>query len=1506
MILIAKTIMIIILGFDFTFNNNSHAIIPLFSFFFGSIIFYYCVLDNIFISEKDCKQLLIYYMSLIYMLSGLFVLIGYVAKGKFKNNFFIIFILFNVILILFAYIYVYRIKIIDFRDQSQFLSEYDIYLHTKNLLLSLHQKKFNRELMLNFLEYHSYHSNYIDKDLNDEDTKYNYYLIIEKSLKRRMLLFKKSIVLKLMHFLILKKYLNKNKSAYLLLYHLYSDIEKNIFSASFSQKFYIFRLKKSIEDDSIEFNYNKNEISIRFQINNLIDLIVKVSEMYYSFWNLLLSSIQSKEIKEINNIGRIIHILINEIEFKFSEIEKTKYKNYKLFLLYGYYLRDILNDKEKADKYLNKNYIPKIKEKKNYKNKNDFEENSDFQFIMISVKKNYSFIEKISNVFCINLGYFPHELIGKNINILFPDLLKEEYEIEFKKNLHNSNYKEEKKILFFKSKSKYLIIFPVKISLNYDEEHNSFLLIELIIEKFNVFNKNTKDLECHLITDLQCIINLYSSNSIYLLGFNSKYFNKTIDISNYIKEFRDEIFHFISTNNNFENITINYLKRGILKKKFLKKENEILWNINNKKFKIETNEIYINNKLLGYYFHLSHIIEKDDKGMTIIQNYNNNNLGLNLLPKLHNVSFSRAKTTRKISKDIIKESLIIEKFFIEDDFIPELEKGIIFDSKKKIYLFENKDKINNNNNCASYRNSIHSIKRRKIIFLKKQRKITFSNFSPDDSSSSNNSSSEDSENLTSSIVSLSNIISSEDENDIFKTITIKFDTIYFVNLKNIYLYIYDFNKKIPVEVKNNFNKSQIDIIIEKENNINENNTDKVLKKISLKAIIPEKKIEKKINKQEKKEEKVQKETFLNYFIIKWIIIIIINSICFIIISLFFFFFFLSLKKKIVQTINIHNSISDLMENSNKAYYYSYNLIILQNNLYNNFNSPKSDLIKNLKINLQEIYQNILLIHQNITIFSLSASKKINTQIDNYIIKLISIKKNLERNISFSNINNVIKEFSFSIYSFINLKNEEMKFSNIYFNFILSNYESLLSEDLQDFSNIFLDEYFNLKKRILIIIISSLIIFLIINLISFFFQYYIISKIYDEQKKVTDIFFKINPDYIINAIRNCENFIELNQKDKTNPEYLVSNPLINLSQNDVNESYNSNNDLENKCLLKKNIKIDFEIRKNSILKQNKNKICDKKIIDNFYMVAYIIFSLILFGILIYLSIFQIMKYNHSYNLSTLYTNTVNHKNHLIKYYNYLRTIIIYNSYRNEKNKIGEIYEIMKLNMNNTFKTNQDKFIEIFESMNPLNNKEKEKLNNIINEDICEYLNLNNTYYTISCDELGDGIGHYGLYATSIYTFQLIINLEMELENILFKGKKKGFLYNEVFYPSDIINQLYPNDTNLYNDYINLNPFLILNSYKYHNLNILVEDLIQNSFGYLSDFLKEKMINVINSTQNQIIFFHIIFELLIIFAIYFFFLPNILKKNDEIREEKNMLKIIPKNELEQILIKENIRI
>ena len=241
------------------------------------------------------------------MLSGIFILIGYILKQDNRRYFFIIFILGNIILILILYFWVFRIKIINIRDESQYLSEYDIYIQSKNLLLSITNKTDNREYMINFLEYYSYNKNNIYKDLNSENDDYNLYLIVERTLKKRMVYYKNSVLLKLMHYMILKKYLKNHKSAYLLLYHLYLDIDNNLLSASFSQKFFIYRLKKSIEDDSIEFNYNKNDISMRYQINTLIDLITRVSEKYYAFWNLLLSSTLNKEIKKINIIRRNIH-----------------------------------------------------------------------------------------------------------------------------------------------------------------------------------------------------------------------------------------------------------------------------------------------------------------------------------------------------------------------------------------------------------------------------------------------------------------------------------------------------------------------------------------------------------------------------------------------------------------------------------------------------------------------------------------------------------------------------------------------------------------------------------------------------------------------------------------------------------------------------------------------------------------------------------------------------------------------------------------------------------------------------------------------------------------------------------------------------------------------------------------------------------------------------------------------------------------------------------------------
>jgi hypothetical protein len=45
--------MIIVLGIDYLVDNKSRAIIPLFSFFSGTLVFYHYFLENYFVSEKE-------------------------------------------------------------------------------------------------------------------------------------------------------------------------------------------------------------------------------------------------------------------------------------------------------------------------------------------------------------------------------------------------------------------------------------------------------------------------------------------------------------------------------------------------------------------------------------------------------------------------------------------------------------------------------------------------------------------------------------------------------------------------------------------------------------------------------------------------------------------------------------------------------------------------------------------------------------------------------------------------------------------------------------------------------------------------------------------------------------------------------------------------------------------------------------------------------------------------------------------------------------------------------------------------------------------------------------------------------------------------------------------------------------------------------------------------------------------------------------------------------------
>ena len=1543
---IAKTIMLLFFNID-NIIGDTGPVIPFVSLTLGILVFYSFFLEHYYCGNNKTKEFFNYSLSIIYFFSGIFIFLGYVLKERERKGYFYFFILFCMILVLIFNNLVIKIKIINFKDNSQKLSQFEIFLHVRNLLESIKKKSDDRSFMLNYIEYNNYYilpnnSNLKGEQntaLSEEDENYNFYCKIERSLKNKIILFKNCLLLKMLHFLILKEYIQNYKGAYLILYQLYSNIEKNLLYATYSENFFIYRLKKSIENDSIEFQMNKSDISIRYQINSLIDLITNVSELYFSFWNLLLASSKVKEVKRINQIGFIIHKLIIEIEYKFKEIENIKIKDKKIVLLYGLYLRDVLNDKERAQIYLNIDSNDVNLTESKFKNKNDFISTSQFQFLIISLNRNtLGIIEKISREFSLKLGYSPNELIGQNIKILFPSLLNDEI-IKYLENTFKDayHYKTTNKFLYLKTKSKHIEPFPIKISVQFDEDHNNFLLCKLDVLRLS--NKK-KINECHILTDKQFIINLYSSSSIHLLNLSTKYIGNSMDISILIREFNEEIVNVISSQT-IKNVDIVLIKQAIMKYKFINKENIISWTLTNNLFKLLCDQIVLNERLIGYYFHFVYIPKKSDKGKTIIQNsYSFKNKLRN--PKSKRTSILGNNSIQRKSLNFSASPTINDYFNISDNFIPEVEKKInYFPIKENYYFSQNTSEDNIINFFQNY-------KKNKIEQLEK---LEEEEDSEEESFYSNSEQSINQKNKDSNYIDSSDylsdsddfrseeieIIDKESESEIEKkkkierkktekkdgkksnksstkkvlvNVNKEDENYYKINFNHMHFLIYDFSKNVCEEIKNFEFRSKVEQIIldEKVNILSIKSINKKRRRISLTANLENKKKEEIKEKNIPNEGKIKLNSSsssifsLNIYIIIWSVIIVFYFLILLGMGIIYFIICLNIREKIIKSLGIHNSLSDLMQNGNIVYYFSYQLIIIQNSLFTNYYPPREHLKIEARDELLSLYNHVIQVIKEITIYTNSVTQKNKSKIKNFHLNLVSLNKNLKTNITKATVINILEEYAYSIFGMLHLEDEELSFTQKDFNFILSNYGTLLIEHLQEYCDIFIDEFNSVRNYLYVMTVIFLCCFSFVIICSFYLQIKIISQIILEQEKITNIFFKINPEYIINAIKNCENFIELNQKDKSDPEHLVSYPHIQISQKENTEMNSSHQELETHHLINKKIQHGIEKRKT---KESNNKIFSKTRLDKNYMYSFSLPIFIYIIILIYIIIFQIKQYKNEFELSNLYFLLLNHRSFYVKYYNYIKTMLIYFGQRKTNYLIKNTFNELKTFSDNLLEKNQELWNIIFNDLFFLKKNELELFNTIVFGNICSYFQNYSNSYQVSCEQIGDGIANYGLYTTSIYCFQLILYLQNNLEKILEEGEKKGYKYDEIYYKSDSINELFPEDKNLWEDYKSLNPFLLINNKKVHDLTILIQQITRNAFTGLRVMLRNKMNQIVLKVKENILFFAIGLFVILTSSTIILIIPKIVRKNIELIEEKNMLKIIPKNELELILIKEGIK-
>jgi len=362
--------------------------------------------------------------------------------------------------------------------------------------------------------------------------------------------------------------------------------------------FKLFRCKKYLEEynptiskDQEIFDNNDIIQSMEYK-NNLAEfrkLLSKSSYLYYDFWSSLYSShLQGTEdFKKLNDIGAELNELIDNIENIFKKLREIKNNDINVIKLYELFAKDILNDKEKYEKYNNissnliidSNIMNKDIDYTNY-DVNLLSGRDEYKFLIISAEDDKKgTITNMSLNACLIFGYHRNELIGKNVTLLIPEIyhkthekifneLAEKTKTEFFECL-SKNVVYTPKILEVsmcgRNKSKYLIPIDFKAFFVQTEESELVFILKFISRAIynndnNEENENLKN-QCCVLTDKNFIIQTFTPNCVEALGLNSKIINSNYDITSFIKQFNDDLQTIITnTNKEFSVYDISEIK----------------------------------------------------------------------------------------------------------------------------------------------------------------------------------------------------------------------------------------------------------------------------------------------------------------------------------------------------------------------------------------------------------------------------------------------------------------------------------------------------------------------------------------------------------------------------------------------------------------------------------------------------------------------------------------------------------------------------------------------------------------------------------------------------------------------------------------------------------------------------------------------------------------------------------------------------------------------------------
>ena len=1482
----------------------------------------YCFfIEHIYQNQQNLNGIFFFYCSLINFFSSFLLFIGVLFR---KNNFKGLIYIFSLLFLL-ATLYIIFEKKQKMKinyDNLSFTNDLEIFNQLRLMLLA-HESVTDRSNLFDLFSYfftkfdfllYIHNESSENKEQNSEEQQY--FLVMryfDETYKYFLNRFPQSVLLRISYSIFQANNLNRFDKSYIILYELLSCS----YSLNPSQEFFVYRLMRKIEEKSFNHGKDKLKVSLKFQCNKLIDLISKVSIIYIRFWRFILNSSKNQDINNLSELGDEIHILTNDINKKISLLQEIKFKYNKIFLLYGYYVRDILNDPELSNQYFsnekemddifNDNYLFDIK---------SLESTSETQFIIVSGKlDNFGNIIRISLGICNLLGYTLEQLQNKNMNILLPDFLSKKHEKflkeKFKKNqiFYDSNILLKNHLFFMKSSSKYIVPIPIDVGPIYDEDYNLLLFGKLNFEN-EIRNQNFIINYCHILTNEKFIIQNYSSNSLQILDISSKSISNNIDIMSWIKDFNELILKKTSKNNN---ININELKIGILKKFLLNgKKKEITWR-NQKKYLITCTELKFKNQVVAFLFHFCHENLLDTQVAEI-----NKRQILRALSSTVNEGDTNNKNSNefpKINKNYIPEGKIIDinldeskYFFKNDKFInPKRESvGDYFNRKFTV--------------SHSYRNSISSnFEVLNILNEESNSDLSDSEYESDTYSNSislkNSLSSGESKQNNEKIIDEEKSLS-EDYINIDKLLT----KVYKVKLDKIIFSVYNFSNNIieDVNLVNKIGKVE-DILKGESKNANfvQHSNEKIFQmkgaltqeqkiQIGKRYIIPE------INKMNKKRLSKNMDyinerltpKMINNSILMGIIWNIITILYLISVSSSLFSKCQFNRKTLLSLTKINQYLSDLIENIYQGYSFSFQIVLLQHQGYINYDIPKEDYIQLCRTNLLDIYKELIDLSYLLNTDDIYITSKTKKKINSFYIHTYFITDSLTIITLNNTISNLIREYAYSIYNLANTDKSEISFLNIDYSFIFFNTDVFSGDEIENYSEIYSNEYKTQKKSMNSSLWKDWGILTFFIIILFAFKIKLFINIVQEKEKYFKYFFKIESETIKSAIKRCEKFVNLNNEINSNVKNIVSTPKINIGK----ESSDSDSENENLRGFESNYLEDkyfinvFE-KKNQIKKNDSEiSIYDKKNLKKEIGIDLILICSLL-SLILRLITYLNSQYNNIINYMEIYHLILSLKISFSKFINYIKILVIYQYYSFSNIELIKKIIIIGEELPHSFKINGNINQQISNHIQKydLPKKSKNKYQALKEGSLCIYYENYTSNFQIEtkCENFANNISNYGLDSVKDFMIHSLLEFKEEITYLFAYSLSKGYIYNEIIYGTEEYFKSFPTDEKIYEDYINHNPFNILNSDKMKDFSVLYQYVYSQSASELTKIIKNDIISLFDDYNKFIQYFELSYFILVFLFIFLFLIPNLYYWNNDINKSRRMLRIIPKDVLLELL-------